>query len=75
MKDFRILFGYVPGITFGMWLRGVWFWLALCMCNPADDAPFLVFELLLANVVASALCVIVFDRRRWKEIGDKVEER
>ena len=75
MKDFKILFGYVPGMTPGMWLRGVWFCLALCVCNPADDAPLWVVELLLANVVAAALCVTIFDRRRWKEIVDKMEER
>ena len=74
MKDFKVLFGYIPGMTPGMWLRGVWFWLALCMCNPADDAPLWVFELLLANVLAAGLAVCR-DRKKWKEIGDKMEER
>lgn len=68
MKTVKILLGFLPGVTVGMWLRAMWFCVALCVCNPADEAPLWFVGLLLLNVVAAG-CAVGCDRGRWKRVG------
>ena len=70
MKAIKILFGFLPGVTMGMWLRAVWFCVALCLLNPTDDCPLWFVGVLLLNVVASGFAVVC-DRERWKIVYDK----
>ena len=67
MKKIKILLGFLPGVTLGMWLRSVWFCIALCICNPTDDCPLWVFVALILNVVAAGFSV-AYDRESWKEV-------
>ena len=73
MKNFKYLIGFVTGMRLGMWLRGVWLCLALCICNPSDDAPLWVVALLVGNVVAAGLAVYR-DRERWKVVSNRLNE-
>ena len=67
MEDFKKLMGFLPLVTVGMWLRGMWFWAAVCLCNPADDSPWWVFVVLVSNVAAAGYAVYT-DRERWKVV-------
>ena len=67
MKTIKILLGFLPGVTLGMWLRAMWFCFALCICNPADDCPLWFVGLLILNMVAAAFAV-AYDREGWKEV-------
>lgn len=69
MKTIKILFGFLPGITFAMWMKAIWFCIALSICNPSDDAPLWFVGLLLLNLVAATLAV-ASDRERWKNVCD-----
>ncbi|PDP44684.1 hypothetical protein CLI86_02060 [Tannerella forsythia] len=37
MKAIRLLLGFLPGVSVGMWLRAMWFCVSLAICNPTDD--------------------------------------
>jgi len=67
MKTFKLLIGLLPGVTLGMYLKAIWFCIALCICNPADDAPLWVVFALILNIVVSGLAV-AYDKKRWKEV-------
>jgi hypothetical protein len=71
MKTVKILFGFLPGVSVGMWLRAVWFCVALCVCNPADGCPVWVFVAVVVNVMAAGVAVGC-DRERWKTVGDNL---
>jgi len=73
MKTIKILFGFLPGVSLRMWLKGMWFCIALCMCNPADDAPLWVVFALIAHVVVAGLAV-AGDREKWKKVSNNLNE-
>ena len=70
MKTKKNLLGFLPGVTLGMWLRAMWFCIALCICNPSDDTPLWFVAVLLINVVVAGCAIAYFDKKKWKEIGD-----
>jgi hypothetical protein len=57
------------GLTLGMWLRGMWFCIALCICNPSDDTPLWFVFALIAHVFVAGLAV-AGDRKKWKDMCD-----
>ena len=67
MNTIKILFGFLPGVTMGMWLRAMWFCVALCLLNPTDDYPLWFVGVLLLNLAAAGVAV-VRDRERWKRV-------
>ena len=70
MGKFKFLFGFVPGVTLGMWLRGVWFCIALCMmCGVSDDTPLPVIAGIIANVAVAGL-VVAGDREKWGKVSN-----
>jgi len=74
VNGLKVLMGFLPGMTLGMWLRGVWFCVALCVCNPSDDAPMWLFVALVLNVIAAAVGIYVMDRERWKVVGNALHK-
>jgi hypothetical protein len=67
MKMLKFLFGLLPGVTLGMWLKSIWFCFAVCICNPADDCLLWVVFALIINVMAAGWAVAC-DRERWKQV-------
>jgi hypothetical protein len=73
METVKLLLGFLPGVTLGMWLRGMWLCIALCVCCPADECAWWVFAAAGANVVAASVAV-AGDRERWRRVCDELED-
>lgn len=71
MKAIRLLLGFLPGVSVGMWLRAMWFCVSLAICNPTDDCSLWVVFGLLVNLVVSGL-LVVRDRERWGKVCEKI---
>ena len=67
MKTLKLLLGILPGMTFRMWLKAVWFCIAICICNPSDETPLWFVAVLIINVIAAGWAV-AYDRERWKQV-------
>ena len=74
MKTIKILLGFLPGVTLGMWLRAMWFWFAVCICNPSDDTPLWFVAVLLMNVVVAGCAIAYFDNKKWKEVSNHLNQ-
>jgi hypothetical protein len=74
MKTLKFLFGFLPGVTLGMWLKAIWFCIALSICNPSDETPLWFVAVLIINVMAAGWAVAC-DRERWKGVSDNLNSK
>ena len=71
MKALKLLLGFLPGVTLGMWLKAMWLCVSISICNPTDDCSLWVVLGLLANLVVSGL-LVARDREKWREVCEKI---
>ncbi|WP_315303265.1 hypothetical protein, partial [Tannerella forsythia] len=65
MKTIKVLLGFLPGVSLGMWLRAMWFCVSLAICNPTDNCSLWVVFGLVVNLLVSGL-LVVRDREKWR---------
>lgn len=71
MKALRILLGFLPGVTLGMWLKAMWLCVSIAICNPTDAFAWWVIVGLIVNLIVSGL-LVARDRERWKNVCNKL---
>lgn len=71
MKAIRLLLGFLPGVSFGMWIRAMWLCVSIAICNPTDDCAWWVIVVLVVNLIVSGL-LVARDRERWRKVCDKI---
>lgn len=71
MKKIKLLMGFLPGVTLGMWLRAVWLCVSLAICNPTDNCSLWVVFGLIVNLLISGL-MVARDREKWRAVCDKI---
>ena len=71
MKAIRLLLGFLPGVSFGMWLRAMWLCVSIAICNPTDDCKLWVIVGLILNLLISGL-LVARDWEKWREVCEKI---
>ena len=71
MRMVKVLFGFLPGVTLGMWLKAMWLCVSIAICNPADDCAWWVIVALIVNLLVSGL-LVVRDREKWRRVCEKI---